>query len=302
MRYGMMLSDADGLDKLIEQTRRLADDGFHTGWMSQIFGMDALTALAVVGREVPGIELGTAVIPTYPRHPMMLAQQALTTQAAIGGGGRLALGIGLSHQIVIEGAFGYSFEKPARHMREYLSILRPLIHEGKVNFEGETMKAMTMMPVRIPGATPMPILLAALAPQMLKLAGTLGDGTVTWMTGPATVADHIVPTITAAAEKEGRPAPRISVGLPVCVTNDVAKARETAANTFSIYGQLPSYRAMLDREGAAGPADVAIVGDEEAVAKQLQAVAEAGATDFAAAPFGSGEEIERTRQLLKAQL
>src|SRR5437773_5681521 len=117
MRYGMMLSDAAGLDELIEQPRRLADDGFRTGWMSQIFGMDALTALAVVGREVPGIELGTAVIPTYPRHPMMLAQQALTTQAAIGG--RLALGIGLSHQIVIENVFGYSFEKPARHMREY---------------------------------------------------------------------------------------------------------------------------------------------------------------------------------------
>ena len=300
MRYGMMLSDAEGLDKLIEQTRRLADDGFHTGWMSQIFGMDALTALAVVGREVPGIELGTAVIPTYPRHPMMLAQQALTTQAAIGG--RLALGIGLSHQIVIESVFGYSFEKPARHMREYLSILRPLIHEGTVNFEGDTLKAMTMMPVSIPGATPMPILLAALAPQMLKLAGAVGDGTVTWMTGPATVADHIVPNITAAAKEAGRPAPRISVGLPVCVTNDPTAARETAATTFSIYGQLPSYRAMLDREGAAGPADVAIVGDEDAVAKQLQAVAEAGATDFAAAPFGSGEEIERTRQMLKAQL
>src|SRR5437763_3181459 len=206
MRYGVMVSDGEGLDKLIEQTKRAAEAGFATAWCSQIFGMDTLTALAVVGREVPRIELGTAVIPTYPRHPMMLAQQALTTQAACGG--RLALGIGLSHQIVIEGVFGHSFDKPARHMREYLSILRPLIHDGTVNFEGETLKATTMMPVRIPGATPMPILLAALAPQMLKLAGTLADGTVTWMTGPATVADHIVPSITKAAESAGQPAPR----------------------------------------------------------------------------------------------
>src|SRR5436309_6626693 len=134
MRYGMMLSGDAGLDSLIEQTRRLADAGFQTGWVSQIFGMDALTALAVVGREVPGIELGTAVIPTYPRHPVMLAAQALTTQAAIGN--RLAMGIGLSHQIVIEQIFGYSFDKPAKHMREYLSILRPLIHERQVQFSG----------------------------------------------------------------------------------------------------------------------------------------------------------------------
>src|SRR3954463_14442520 len=134
MRYGMMLSDADGLDSVVEQTRRLAGDGFQTAWMSQIFGMDALTALAVVGREVPGIELGTAVIPTYPRHPMMLAQQALTTQAAIGG--RLALGIGLSHQIVIESMWGLSFGKPVRHLREYLEVLMPLLGGSSVAFEG----------------------------------------------------------------------------------------------------------------------------------------------------------------------
>src|SRR6478672_2021989 len=139
MRYGMMLSDAAGLDSVIEQTRRLADDGFHTAWMSQIFGMDALTALAVVGREVPGVELGTAVVPTYPRHPMMLAQQALTAQAACDG--RFALGIGLSHQIVIENMFGMSFAKPARHMHEYLLILAPLIRGGAVDYDGETLHA-----------------------------------------------------------------------------------------------------------------------------------------------------------------
>jgi len=301
MRYGMMLSGDAGLDSLIEQTRRLADAGFQTGWVSQIFGMDALTALAVVGREVPGIELGTAVIPTYPRHPLMLAAQALTTQAAIGN--RLALGIGLSHQIVIENVFGQSFEKPARHMREYLSILGPALNGGKVQFKGETMSADTSFgPIAVPGSEPCPVLIAALAPLMLKMAGTLADGTITWMTGPATVADHIVPTMGGAAEKAGRPAPRVVVGLPVCITNDPEGAKERANSAFAIYGQLPSYRAMLDKEGAVGPGDVAIVGDEESVTKQLQTVADAGTTDFSAAPFGSREEQDRTFQFLAAQL
>ena len=298
MRYGMMLDDQHGLDSMVEQAKRANDLGFHTVWSSQIFGVDALTAFAVIGREVPRIELGTAVVPTSPRHPMMLAGQALPTQAACGG--RLVLGIGLSHQVVIENMFGYSFEKPARHMREYLSILGPLVREGSVNFQGETLKAMTMQPVKVAGATPFPILLAALAPQMLKLAGSMADGTVTWMTGPATIADHIVPSITAASEGAGRPAPRVAVGLPVCVTADVDKAREQAATTFAIYGQLPSYRAMLDIEGAADAAGVAIVGDEAAVRDQIDAVAAAGATDFVAAEYAGGDERERTRALLKS--
>lgn len=275
---------AAGLDDAISQTKDAKARGLDSVWASQIFGLDALTALTVVGREVPDIELGTAVIPTYPRHPQMLAMQAMTTQAAIGN--RLALGIGLSHQPVIEFMYGYSFEKPARHMREYLSILRPLLYGENVNFSGDTLKWNGMGPLSIPGAQPPPILLAALAPKMLELAGGVADGTVTWMTGPATVGDHIVPSINKAAENAGKPAPRVVVGLPVCLTNDVDKAREEAASVFAIYGQLPSYRAMLDREGAAGPADVAIVGDENAIAKGIQRVADAGATEFVAAVYG----------------
>ena len=245
-------------------------------WCAQIFGYDALTLLAVVGREVGGIELGTAVVPTYPRHPIVLAGQALTTQAAVGG--RLALGVGLSHRIVIEGMYGYSFERPARHMREYLAVLLPLLRGEAVSFQGETLKATTMGPLEQKAAAP-PVLLAALAPAMLRLAGGVADGTVTWMTGPSTVRDHIVPSISRAAKEAGA-------------------ARERAASTFSIYGQLPSYRAMLDREGAAGPADVAIVGDEDAVAAGLSGLADVGATEAIAAPFGSGEERRRTADLL----
>ncbi len=238
-------------------------------------------------------------MPTYPRHPIVLAAQALTTSAATGG--RLVLGIGLSHQIVIEGVFGLSFEKPARHMREYLSALMPLLHGEQASFEGETLTARTMGAVEAAGPRRRRCSWPPWPPIMLKLAGARADGTVTWMTGPATIADHIGPSIRAAAEEAGRPPPRIAVGLPVSVTADPDAARESAAKTFAIYGQLPSYRAMLDREGAAGPGDVAIVGDEDAVAAGIRNVFEAGGTEFSAAVFGSREEIGRTRSLL-AQL
>jgi F420-dependent oxidoreductase-like protein len=148
---------------------------------------------------------------------------------------------------------------------------------------------------------PVPVLLAALGPRMLRLAGELAEGTVLWMTGPATVRDHIVPTITAAAQAAGRPSPRVVCVLPICVTSDPDAARAGADKVFAMYGQLPSYRAMLDREGAAGPGDVALVGDEPAVAAQLAALADAGVTDFVAGEYGRGEDAVRTRDLLKTQ-
>jgi F420-dependent oxidoreductase-like protein len=198
---------------------------------------------------------------------------------------------------VIEGMYGMSFDKPARHMREYLAILKPLLNGENVSESGETLTWRGMGPVDIPGASAPQLLLAALAPRMLELAGGVAAGTVTWMTGPSTVADHIVPSITKAAEQAGRPSPRVAVSLPVSITANPDEAREQASTIFSIYGQLPSYRAMLDREGAAGPADVAIVGDEDTVAKEIQRIAEAGATDFGAAVYG---DIPRTLDVLAA--
>ena len=214
--------------------------------------------LAIVGREVPRIELATGVVPTYGRHPLTMAQQALTVQGA--SGGRFTLGIGLSHQIVIENMFGLSFDKPLRHMREYLAVLMPLLTDGKADVDGETIS--THVAVDVADRTPCPVLVAALGPKMLELAGTVTDGTVTWMTGPGDARrSHTVPTITAAAEPRGPARHRgSSPACPICVTADVDAARERAAKDFQMYGFLPSYRAMLDREGAAGPADVAIVG------------------------------------------
>ena len=300
MRIGILAAEPGGaqaLGKLADQLRRAADDGFASFWLSNIFGLDALTSLAVAGSQVPGIELGTAVVPTYPRHPAVMAQQALTTALAVGPG-RLTLGIGLSHKIVIEDMYGYSFDAPARHMREYLSILLPLLEGEHAAFTGETMRA--AIGLSTPRVGRVPVLLAALGPQMLKLAGSSTDGTVLWMTGPSTVRDYIAPTINAAAADAGRPAPRIVCPLPICVTDDVDGARARAASALEIYGLLPSYRAMLDREGAAGPADVAIVGGEDTVAAQIRVLAEYGVTDFVAVDFSTGPDRERTRNVLKS--
>ncbi|MEX2245139.1 MAG: TIGR03564 family F420-dependent LLM class oxidoreductase [Dehalococcoidia bacterium] len=302
MRLGIFLGDFTGvtdMDGMLRQIVSVEDDGYDAAWLGQIFGPDALTLIALAGQRTGRIELCTSVVPTYPRHPFVMAQQTLTAQSATRG--RLVLGIGLSHQIVIENMWGLSYEHPAHHMREYLSVLLPLIREGKVGFQGEVFRVSGAL--QVPGATPFPVLLAALAPAMLRMAGETADGTITWMTGVKTIATHIVPRITAAAEAAGRPHPRIVVGLPVAVTEDPAGARERAGQAFALYGQLPSYRRMLDIEGAAGPADVAIVGNEDEVEAEIRAFAAAGATDFAAAVFPAGGDpamsVGRTRALLK---
>jgi F420-dependent oxidoreductase-like protein len=299
MRIGTVLAEPAGpeaLTALTGQIQAAAADGFASAWMSNIFGLEALTSLAVAGREVPGIELGTAVVPTYPRHPAVLAQQALTADLALDG--RLTLGIGLSHQIVIQDMYGYSFDAPARHMREYLAVLLPLLAGDPVAFDGATVHAHIGLSTPR-SARKIPVLLAALAPRMLRLAGEHADGTVLWMTGPATVRDYIVPALSRAAEQAGRPSPRVVCMLPVCVTDDPAQARAGADKDLAIYGQLPSYRAMLDKEGAAGPGDVAVVGDEDAVAAQIRALADCGVTDFLAAEIGQGPDGPRTRALLR---
>lgn len=294
MRVGLFLDVPHGDDPigaLREQLAAAAADGFASAWLSNIFHLDALTALAAAGTQIPGIEYGTAVVPTYPRHPAALAQQAMTANAALGG--RLALGIGLSHKVVIEHMFGYSFDRPARHMKEYLEVLLPLVRGEKVKFEGETVRA--NIGLTTPGAG-LPVLIAALAPRMLALAGAMADGTVLWMTGPKTVAGHVAPTIREAAEQAGRPEPRVVCGLPICVTDDPAAARARANEVFQVYGGLPSYRAMLDKEGAEGPGDVAIVGDEASVRAQLDELAEAGVTDFIGSIYS---KADRTREFLK---
>ena len=298
MDIGVMVGGS-GVADVIAAVQDVVDAGVRRVWLPQVFSNEALTVIAVAGREIPDVEFGTAVIPTYPRHPLVLALQALTTSAALGPGSRLHLGIGLSHQLVIEGMFGMAFEKPATHMREYLSALRPVLDGQPVDVQGETLRAATLMgPISVDGAGPVPVLVAALGPALLRVAGELADGTLTWMAAPRVVADRIAPSITAAAEAAGRPRPRIGIGLPVAVTNDVDAILQRAASTYAIYGTLPSYRKLLDEAGLDGPAGVVIAGDEDEVADRIRALADVGATELLASPIGSRAVREETVRVL----
>jgi 5,10-methylenetetrahydromethanopterin reductase len=296
MRIGIFFPTIEqgSVDQMVDRVAAVEQAGFTSVWLPQSAGHDALTLLSVIGHQVPKIELGTSVVPTYPRHPLMLAAQALTANQAVGG--RLLLGIGLSHKMSIEPRYGMSYDKPARHMREYLSILLPAMRDGSVDFEGEVLTGRGQ--VSVPDAAAPPVLLAALQPNMLKLAGSMADGTVTWCTGRLTVEEQIVPIITAAAVEASRPAPRVIVALPVVVTDDESDGRAKADKQLDGYGRIPVYRAVLDREGAAGPGDVSIVGNESAVTEQLKQLESVGMTDFIGIPAGTEVDRARTKEHL----
>jgi 5,10-methylenetetrahydromethanopterin reductase len=301
MRISLNLVNAIGgapIDSLVDTLAKVRGEGFRRVWMAQMpFDGDLLTALAVALREVDGIEVGSAVLPIQNQHPMQMAQRALTLNTIAGG--RFILGLGMTHQAVTEGMWGIPYDKPVRRMREYLDALQPLLAGEAVNAVGETVTARGAL--QIAGAPRPEIYLAALGPQMLKLAGRRTSGTLTWMCGPKTLGEHISPTLRAAAKEAGRPenAVRVVAGLPISVTDDVAGARAQAAEQFGMYGTLPSYRAMLDREGYANPEDAAIVGDEKAVSDRLDELAALGVDEFSAVVFDSSPEVrERTRALL----
>jgi F420-dependent oxidoreductase-like protein len=303
MHIGIMLGATPGpdrtLDGLVDFAKKVEAKGFPSLWLAHVFGVDAITALAVVGRETRRIELSTAVVPTFPRHPAAMAQQALT--AGVASGGRFTLGIGLSHQLFIEAMMGLSYDKPAAHMREYLEVLTPLLRGERVAYQGERYRVNAGL--QLEGAQPVPVLVAALGPVMLGVTARLAQGTITWMTGPKTLSSHVVPTLREAARKAERAEPRVVAGLPVAVTDDTEKARDVLANMLQAYGTLPSYRAMLDREGAEGPADIALIGNEAQVGAALDRLAETGATDLIAAiaPV-EGDTAERTLEFLASRL
>ncbi len=297
MRIGVMIG-ADGasntLDDVIGVAKTAEAAGLDNVWLANIFSFDAISTLGFIGRETERIGLGTAVTPTYPRHPTAIAQQALTTAAATNN--RFTLGIGLSHKLVIEDMLGMSYDKPAKHMREYLSVLMPLVRGEVANFQGEQYNVAGVQ-LAIPGADNMPVVIAALGPVMLKLAAEMADGTNTWMVGPNTLDNYILPTLKDA----GKADPTVVAGLPIVLTTNVDAAKEQIAKDLTIYGQLPSYRAMLDKEGAAGPADIAIVGDENQLRSTIKRLEDMGISDFNAAIMGVEEgAYDRTLEFLSS--
>ena len=303
MRIGLFVGALELMRDVAERLERIAEaeaDGFDSYWLPQHFGADMLTIIAMAGMQTSRIELGTAVVPTYPRHPVALAQQALTAQVAAGG--RLTLGIGVSHRSTIEDWLGLSYAHPARHVEEYLSVLRPLLNESGVDFTGQEFQVAGELQIPDADMVSVPVVMAALGPRMLEIAGRLSDGAVTWMTGPVTLRDHVVPRLNGAAAAAGNPAPRVCVGLPIAVTDHPERARARADRLFQHYAVLPSYRAVLEREGAESPGEIAIVGDEAAVEDQLRTLADIGATDLLATIFpvdGSRTSFTRTRTFLQ---
>ncbi|MFP6641150.1 MAG: TIGR03564 family F420-dependent LLM class oxidoreductase [Myxococcota bacterium] len=283
------------LEAIRADARRAAEQGFSHFWLSQIMGPESLTALAAIGADAPGIELGTSIVPLYGRHPLVLASQALTTQAALGG--RLVLGIGPSHHRLVEHMYGGSYARPFTRTREELQALKTLMAGEALELEGQEITVRGQLAIE---ASAPPILIAALGPRMLELAGREAEGTALWMVGPRTLAEHIVPRIREAADAAGRPSPRILAGLPVCVTDDPERARAFAAKRLMVYGQLPAYQAMLEREGVSGPEGILAVGSEDEVRDRFFRYAEAGATDLRVSDLcASPEESERTRELLR---
>lgn len=290
------------VDRIIDSAQKAEADGFSGLWFPGGGGaLDPLVLLAVVGRATERIALGTSIVQTYTRHPVLMAQQAATVGAAIGDSSRFTLGIGVSHRPVIEGVFGLDYDTNARHLHEYLTVLSALLGEGRVSFSGEEYTARTEIP-----ETSVGLVVAALAKRSLTSAGELSDGTVTWMANAASIESLIAPTIAAAAAAAGRPAPRVVVGLPIAVTDDEAAGRETAARQFAVYGTLPNYQRVLAAGGISSPAEAAIVGDEQQVGDAITALFAAGATELWAAPFPVGDDRDarsasrrRTMQLLR---
>lgn len=302
MKMGLMVggqSFRGSLDDMIGWGRDLEARGFDTLWIPQVFGLDAITLAALVGRETRRIELGTSVVPTYPRHPTAMAQQALTT--AIAAGGRFSLGIGLSHPPVVERMLGLSYARRASHMREYVEVLLPMLEGRPVRFEGSEYRV--DFPTLVPETARVPLLLAALGDRMLALAGAKCDGTLLWMVGPRTIESHIAPKIRRAASEAGRSEPRIVAGVHVALVSDVEAGRARLENMLGMYRMMPSYAAMLDREGATSIADVALVGDEPILDAGLRRLRDLGVTDFEASIIAVDPEAEkRTLDFLESRI
>ena len=298
MRIGLT-GGGSSVDRIVQQAIDAEADGFTSLWFaSAVFG-DPLVPMAIAGRATSTIELGTSVLQTYTCHPVLQANRAVATAAAMERPG-FTLGIGPSHHVVIEGVYGLSYTGVGAHTEEYVDVVAPLLRGEGVNHEGEHFQ------VNIPAVNPPPqpvnLMVSALAPRLLRIAGESTGGTILWMANGRSIETHVAPKINAAAKAAGRPAPRIVAGLPVAVHDDVSEAREKAAKDFANYGVLPNYRRILDIGGAEGPADAAIVGDEASVMAQIQAVFDAGATDLWAAPFPVGDDRSASRQRTRALL
>jgi F420-dependent oxidoreductase-like protein len=310
MRIGVMIGPERGrysskVDRMRTDATWAEQAGLSSIWIPQIPDeFDALTAATIIGAETSRIEIGTAVVPVQPRHPIALAQQALSVQAVCAG--RLSLGLGVSHHWIIDEMLGLPYERPAAMLRDYLDVLdQALIGRGPVDVENDRFTVHN--PIDIIDTTRTPMLLAALGPVMLRLAGERTDGTLLWLADERAIDSHVAPTITRAAEQAGRPAPRIVAGVPICICRDdevdVAVAR--ANRVLSEADVSPNYQRLLDLGDAENVGDILAAGSESSVEKRLRSFADAGVTDVSVrvVPIGDDRDellasMHRTREYL----
>uniref|UniRef100_A0AAU1LM52 TIGR03564 family F420-dependent LLM class oxidoreductase n=1 Tax=Streptomyces sp. NBC_00148 TaxID=2903626 RepID=A0AAU1LM52_9ACTN len=282
----LQANDADNqVDASVRLAREASDAGLRSAWFGQTFGADSPQLAAIVGREVPGLQVGTSAVPVFGRHPLVVSSQAQTAQAATHG--RYHLGLALGTKLLTEGGFGIPFERPIARLREFLTALRQLTVTGSADFHGELITATTPVPARVPGADAgVPLLVAAMGPQALRVSGELADGVLPYLAGPRALAEHIVPAVTAAA-RAGRPAPRIVALVNGVATDDVDAVREKVTEKLAFYEQIPSYARVIELSGGRRAADVAVIGDERRIAEEVRRYRDAGATEV----VFSGTEI-----------
>lgn len=300
MRIGLAGVGANA-DAIVAQAERAEADGFTSLWYASPILGDPLEAMALVAKATSRIELGTSVLQTYACHPLLQAHRAANIAALLGDTSRLAVGVGPSHQVVVENALGLSYATPGRQTEEYVEVLAGLLRGEQIGFAGEEFRV-NAGPIALPRGGAVAVLIGALGPRLLRAAGQHAAGTITWMANAKAIESHVAPLIRKAAADAGRPEPRIVVGLPVAVHDDVDEARAAGAAQFGFYGSLPNYQRILAHGSVASPADAAIVGDEASVAAQLAALLDAGATDIWAAPFTVGEDKATSRQRTRALL
>ncbi|MFF9351946.1 LLM class F420-dependent oxidoreductase [Streptomyces sp. NPDC014734] len=302
MTVGVALNATDA-DNQIDATVRLAGEaaaaGLRSAWFGQTFGADSPQLAAIVGREVPDLQVGTSAIPVFGRHPLLVSSQAQTAQAATHG--RYHLGLALGTRLLTEAGFGIPFERPVARLREFLVALRQLTETGSADFHGEMLTATTPVPARVPGAEAgVPLLVAAMGPQALRASGELADGILPYLAGPRALAEHIVPAVTAAAEAAGRPAPRVVALVPGVVTDNTDSVREKATEQLAFYEQIPSYARVIELSGGKRAADLAVIGDERKVAAAVRRYRDAGATEvvFSGTEIAGDADRRRTWALL----
>ncbi|MEV0248830.1 LLM class F420-dependent oxidoreductase [Nocardia sp. NPDC050712] len=297
MTLGVALAQTNSsnyVDDSVREARAVAEHGLRSVWFGQRMDYDSPTLAAIVGREVPALQVGTSAIPVIGRHPVLISSQAQTAQAATHG--RYHLGLALGSTLAAN-AFGVPFDRPIARLREFLTALRELLDTGTADFHGELFTATPPLPTAVPGAEPrIPVLVAAMGPQALRVTGELADGTLPYLAGPRTLGEHIVPEITRAAKST----PRVVAFVPGVVTSDVEATRAKAVEQLAFYEQVPSYRRVIDLEGAQRAADLAVIGDEETVAAAIQRYYDAGATEvvFSSTDLAGPDDQVRTWKLL----